>query len=149
MGKQVRSVTPEAMALLEAYGWPGNVRELQSAVKSALIHATGEFLTPDCLPADLRPGASVKRNPPAVEEALDVVQLARDLIRAEEPGLYDKLIARVDRAVLAEVLRQVRGNQVRASEVLGIARNTLRSKLRAAGLAVEKQVGSDPDQGGQ
>ena len=73
----------------------------------------------------------------------------RDLIRAGETGLYEKLITRVDRVVLAEVLRQVRGNQVRASELLGIARNTLRSKLRAAGLAVEKQVGFDPDQDGQ
>jgi len=85
----------------------------------------------------------------AADEILDVVRLARELIRSGETGLYEKLIARVDRAVLAEVLRQTRGNQVRASELLGIARNTLRSKLRAAGLAVEKQVGSDQDQDGQ
>ena len=46
-------------------------------------------------------------------------------------------------------MRHVRGNQVRASEVLGIARNTLRAKLRAAGLAVAKHLRSDPDQDGQ
>ncbi|MFO0891434.1 MAG: sigma-54 dependent transcriptional regulator [Isosphaeraceae bacterium] len=149
MGKQVRAVAPEVMAVLTAHDWPGNVRELQAVLKSALVHAAGELLTADCLPAELRPGGNAARIALAGEEALDIVRLARELIRSGESGLYEKLIARVDRAVLSEVLRQTRGNQVRASELLGISRNTLRSKLRASGLAVEKQVGSDQDQDGQ
>jgi two-component system nitrogen regulation response regulator GlnG len=50
LGRRVRMVTPEAVALLKAYKWPGNVRELQSAIKYAIVHATGEILTEDCLP---------------------------------------------------------------------------------------------------
>ena len=50
LGKQVRSVVARGLGLLEAYDWPGNVRELQAAIKYALVQATGEVLTPDCLP---------------------------------------------------------------------------------------------------
>ncbi len=149
MGKQVGSVSPEAMAALASYDWPGNIRELQASIKYAMVQASGEVLTPDCLPADLRPGASPPPPPGASEESLDVVRLVRELLRSGETDLYAKVGLQVDRAVLTEVLRHARGNQVRASEILGIARNTLRSKLRAAGLAIEKQVESDPDQAGQ
>ena len=56
LDRRVRSAAPEALRLLQEYDWPGNVRELQSAVRYALVHATGEVLTPDCLPAHIREG---------------------------------------------------------------------------------------------
>ena len=95
------------------------------------------------------PGSTPDPGRPVHEQVLEVVRLVRGHIRAGEADLYQKVTSAVERVVLAEVLRHVGGNQVRASEILGIARNTLRSKLRAAGLAVEKQVGFDPGQDGQ
>jgi two-component system nitrogen regulation response regulator GlnG len=50
--------------------------------------------------------------------------------------------------VVEAVIRHERGNQVRASEVLGIARNTLRAKIRAAGLEVTKQLAPESEQAG-
>lgn len=150
LGKQVRTVAPETMRLLVSKDWPGNVRELQATIKYALVHATGELLTLDCLPAPLR--GEVAPAPPAAAptekgtEGLDVGRLVRSLIQSGDHDLYQKVIAEVDRVVLKEVLNSVRGNQFRASEILGISRNTLRSKLRAAKLAVEKQVWSESDQ---
>jgi DNA-binding NtrC family response regulator len=150
MGKRVRSVTLEVLDLMRAHAWPGNVRELQAVVKSALVHATGEVLTAACLPETLQPGSSAPRpRPPAEEAALDVARLVRGLLLDGAGGLYQKVISEVDRVVLDEVIRHVRGNQVRASEVLGISRTTLRAKLRTVQKLGANEPGADSGQAGQ
>jgi DNA-binding NtrC family response regulator len=151
MDKEVRSVAPEAMNVLQAHDWPGNVRELQAAIKRAMVHATGGVLTPDCLPKGLDAATPTIKSQPASDEAetLEIAGLVRSLLQEGESDLYLKVFSAVDRVVLKEVLRHVRGNQVQASEVLGISRNTLRTKLRAARLAVEKQLAPESDQPGQ
>jgi DNA-binding protein Fis len=70
---------------------------------------------------------------------LDVRDLVRNLLSAKERGIYRKVCVAVDRFVLEAVLRQVKGSQVQASELLGISRTTLRAKLRSLGMAIEKQ----------
>nr|WP_026011958.1 sigma-54 dependent transcriptional regulator [Singulisphaera acidiphila] len=149
LGKQVRTISPETMHLLESREWPGNVRELQATIKYALVHATGDILTLDCLPAALRSeSASTPAFSMAETEVLDIARLVRSLIQGGDHDLYQKVISAVDRVVLKEVLNSVHGNQFRASELLGISRNTLRSKIRAAKLAIEKQVWSESDHDG-
>lgn len=142
LGKRVTSVAPEAMRLLEAYSWPGNVRELQSAIKHAYVQSAGEVIAADCLPSQLRsePPATSLDAASADGGRLDVHELVADLLRAGESDIYQKVNAAVDRVVLETVLRQVKGNQVQASEVLGISRTTLRAKLRSLGLSIEKQL---------
>jgi two-component system nitrogen regulation response regulator GlnG len=145
LGKQVRSVAPEAMRLLREHGWPGNVRELHSALKYALVQATGEVLTTDCLPENVR-GRPREPSGTAETAGLDVVALVESLLQAGEPDVYRAVSLAVDRVVLGMVLRRVKGNQVQASQLLGISRTTLRAKLRSLGLAVEKQLLSDAGQ---
>lgn len=127
VGRRVTSVAPEAVRLLEAYDWPGNVRELQGAVKTALVNATSDVLTPDCLPEAIRTmGERVERT---ADGSLDVAQLARQLIAGGTGHVYRKVVLAVDRVVLDEALRVTDGNQVEASALLGISRTTLRAKL--------------------
>jgi len=76
---------------------------------------------------------------------LDVDRLVDSLLQAGELEIYQKVSLAVDRTTLVAVLRFVKGNQVRASELLGISRTTLRAKLRSLGLAIEKQVLSEPN----
>jgi two-component system nitrogen regulation response regulator GlnG len=147
LGRNLHSVTPEALARLEAFAWPGNVRQLQSVLKYAVIQAPGDVLTLECLPEDLRhdPAAPAADRPAPPAGALDVAHLTDRLLRAGEPDIYRLVCLEMDRVVLGAVLRHVGGNQVRASQLLGISRTTLRAKLRALGLAAEKAPLPDPD----
>jgi two-component system nitrogen regulation response regulator GlnG len=140
LAKPVSTILPEAMALLEAHDWPGNVRELQSAVKYAVVLATGEALTPACLPANLQTDASwAQKTQTAVDtQAFELAPFVRGLLHAGTPEIYQKVGLECDRIILREVLQHVRGNQLQASQLLGISRNTLRAKLRLLNMAVEK-----------
>jgi two-component system nitrogen regulation response regulator GlnG len=129
LGKPLTGVSAAALAVLERYPWPGNVRELQNVVGFSAIHATGDELTPESLPAALRGGVATAATTTG-EGLPDVRRLVRDLIAAGSLDLYRRVLAEVDRTVLADVLAHVSGNQVHASELLGISRNTLRAKLQ-------------------
>ncbi len=143
LGLDLRGFAPEALEVLEKYSWPGNVRELQSAVKQAMLNASGHLILPEFLPDDVRRGAgvlpttTVETNSPA-EGALDLAALVENLVQSGEKGIYDRIIAAVDRLVLTRVLRHTHGHQSQASELLGLNRGTLRHKLRTLGLALDK-----------
>jgi two-component system nitrogen regulation response regulator GlnG len=107
-----------------------------------MVHATGEVLTPDCLPEICRPAHASSLSPvsaPApIGGSLEVSQYVRQLLENHPAEVYRQVTAAVDRVLLDEVLRHVKGNQLQAAELLGISRTTLRAKLRSLGLAVEK-----------
>jgi two-component system nitrogen regulation response regulator GlnG len=147
LGRAVHSVTPEALRCLESHDWPGNVRQLQSVLKYAMIRATGEVLTPDCLPENFRPNSLAPSPQPSTPgaTAFDPAAFTDALLRAGEPDIYRRVSLEVDRVVLDTVLRHVKGNQVHASELLGISRTTLRAKLRALGMTVEKHLLPEAD----
>ena len=135
LGKAVRGIDPAALAALEGYSWPGNVRELENAIRYAVVQAVGEVLTLDCLPAAVRGG------PPApAATGLDVAALVADLLRVGSTEVYRQVTQAIDRVVLSAVLEHARGNQKQASDLLGISRTTLRAKLQALGLGVERQL---------
>lgn len=140
-GSRVRAVSSETMRLLTAHSWPGNVRELQNTIRYALIHSTGDVLGVDALPEAIHHhvGGSV---PQAREEfgAFDLQRLVEEMLATGEMDIYRRAMLEADRVILESVLRHVRGNQVQASELLGISRTTLRARMRALGMVLEKQV---------
>lgn len=131
VGKHVRAASDEALRLLRDYPWPGNVRELQGAIKYALVNATDEVLTPDCLPASIRRAAIAWEIAAATDGQGSVAALVRRRLAAGQLDVYHKVLLAVDRAVLEEVLQHVHGSQVEAARRLGISRTTLRAKLQA------------------
>lgn len=150
IGKNVRTMAPDAIRLLTAYHWPGNVRELQSCIKHAMVNARGDVLTLESFPNNLvtaaDPANTQRKSTPG---ALDVNGLVHLLLRAGGREIYRDVQLAVDRAVLTEVLRHVQGNQVEASRLLGISRTTLRAKLQMLGMKLPREYTSDPDQAGQ
>lgn len=141
MGKPIRSVSSETMNLLVNHHWGGNVRELQSAIKYALVHSRGDAITSECLPASLD-SATLNDQPTddSTGRLRDVAGLVSSLLKSGEPEIYRQVSHLVDRVVIEAALKHAKGNQVQASEMLGISRTTLRAKLRVLGIAVEKQT---------
>jgi two-component system nitrogen regulation response regulator GlnG len=78
--------------------------------------------------------------PIAAPGVLEIGELVRRLLRDGERHIYRQVGVAVDRAVIEAVLHHTRGSQLKASRLLGMSRGTLRGKLRALGLAVEKLV---------
>ena len=107
-GERLR-VTDSALEALRAHPWPGNVRELENVVERALLLARGERLEAEdfALPRQAAPAG-----------------------RAE----LRRSIAERERDELAAALTEARGNVCEAARALGLARSTLRSRLRRLGL---------------
>jgi two-component system nitrogen regulation response regulator GlnG len=148
LGLDLRGFAPEALELLQANDWPGNVRELQSVIKEGMLHASGHIVVPEFLPEGLRrqrpAGAALPRAP---GPELDLPAFIDNLLRAGERDVYGRVLEAVERLLLARVLRETHGHQAQASDILGINRTTLRAKLRALGLAVDKVLTEEADAG--
>jgi two-component system nitrogen regulation response regulator GlnG len=140
LARTIHSVAPEAQQLLARYDWPGNVRQLQSALKYAIVQASGDVLTVDYLPEIVRSGAMPAAKAALISETnmAGLVSFTMELLREGELDIYRRVSVEMDRVVLRAVLDHVRGNQVKASEILGISRTTLRAKLRALNLGWDR-----------
>ena len=127
--RDVKGAAPETLEVLSGYCWPGNVRELQGVVKSALVNATSDVITPDCLPDAVRAGSAGGLDH-LRDTRFDLTGFVARLLRQHEDDIYRKVLLAVDRIVLDEALHAADGNQVEASRLLGISRTTLRAKLQ-------------------
>jgi DNA-binding protein Fis len=72
--------------------------------------------------------------------ATGLVDFTQGLLREGKGDIYYRVSTGVERVVLEAVLRHFEGNQVKASEMLGISRTTLRSKMRALRIEIRKEV---------
>ena len=124
-------VSPEAMELFRNHAWPGNVRELRNAVERGVVLARGATVRPEHLPEGVV-------SPKPLGET-DLEARTRDLVerlisQAPAGGAFRYLEARWEKAALRRALELTQGNQVKAAELLGINRMTLRKKMEQYGL---------------
>jgi two-component system nitrogen regulation response regulator GlnG len=145
MGREVKEAAPEAMARLRGYPWPGNIRELQSVLKQALLRASGTVLLSAFLP-DLSGGAGEPGPAAPAGDELGLESFIRQRLGPDAQDLYADTHRQVDRVLLPLVLEYTGGNQHQAARLLGIARQTLRQKLRDLGLHVTHSVEAEEDE---
>jgi two-component system nitrogen regulation response regulator GlnG len=130
-----RGLTPEAMVLLQNHAWPGNVRELEHALQRAALLSPDALLNPADFP-DLLSELQPERNEASLE-GLIAAKLQSSLAQLdiqEMDNLYDMVLHQMERPLINIVLDKTRGNQVKAADVLGINRNTLRKKIQILGI---------------
>lgn len=132
-----RGFAPETIERFQRYGWPGNVRELQGVIQQAMLNASGHLILPEFLPQafDVPEPTEGAKSEGAPFDLLPFVERA---LAEQEGRVHEAVVAAVERILFAHVLRHTRGNQVRASEILGLNRATLRHRLRSLKLAVDK-----------
>jgi two-component system nitrogen regulation response regulator GlnG len=129
LGRDVREVSEETLARLRVYSWPGNIRELQSVLKQAILRATGPVLLPVMLPE-----MTTEPAPTASDESASAAPGLEEFIRQRldegSEALHDEVHRELDRLLLPLVMEYTRGNQFQAAKILGVARQTLRRRLR-------------------
>jgi two-component system nitrogen regulation response regulator GlnG len=142
LGTNIVGVTDEVRDLLMRHHWPGNVRELENTLLRAAVLARGRTLVPEdfVLAGQARPlAAEVLPLEDAVRQRLaELLDSGGDGIQ----DLYNALITTVERPLIEVVLERAGGNQVKAADMLGINRNTLRKKITELGIPIRRVVGS-------
>jgi len=151
-GLPVKHLDKAAMARLQRYAWPGNVRELENLCRrlSALYaeETIGEDVVDSELAETVEHGAAPGETGPdslssAVERHLAAYFGAhQDGLPAA--GLYDRVLREIERPLVTLSLTATRGNQIKAAELLGLNRNTLRKKIRELDIPVVRGVRSEP-----
>ena len=138
-GLPFKTFTPAALRRLRAHSWPGNVRELENLIRRLAVLYSEETIDETCIVAELEetgtpepPEPQAGADPPlatAVERHLERWLDAFD--GTDMPtGIYHRILAEVEKPLIRRILQATRGNQIRAAEMLGLNRNTLRKKIR-------------------
>ena len=142
------SVSTRAIQRLTDYPWPGNVAELKAIARRLVVRVTR---------AKIEAG-DVDEILPVVAARVPLEDLAfEEMVKAKLAGLlaridgypvhdlYEKVVARVERPLFDLVLAHTGGNQLKAAEILGLNRNTLRKKLADLGIAQRKRKAGRED----
>jgi transcriptional regulator with GAF, ATPase, and Fis domain len=145
--RYVVHIDRSALDALSSYHWPGNVRELQNYIERAVVMAPGDELTLDLLPDTLRGIPATKLRGPRLKgtdlESLTFELVQQGLLTASpnETNLHAKIVDKVERELIVQVLAACDSVQIKAAARLGINRNTLHKKLKDYGLEEVNEKG--------
>ena len=137
-GLPAKRIEPAAVERLKRYRWPGNVRELENLVRRLAALYPQETISEGIIEVEL--------DQPAVAADMDGEGSEETLSRSVErhlngyfqgfgdalppPGLYHRILREIEYPLIGAALAATNGNQIKAAELLGVNRNTLRKKIR-------------------
>jgi two-component system nitrogen regulation response regulator GlnG len=146
-GLPVKTLDTEALEVLKAHRWPGNVRELENLVRRLVALYNQELIGAEIVRAELSEAPAPKGEPASAGESLSgsVERHLREYFSAHRgglpaPGLYGRVLREIERPLIELTLFATRGNQIRAAQLLGLNRNTLRKKIRDLDIQVIRGV---------
>jgi two-component system nitrogen regulation response regulator GlnG len=148
-GLPLKQLEEPAMDRLRRHRWPGNVRELENLARRLAALYPQETISASVIEAELsQPGITATDNESKTEQGL-ASAVERHLAKyfstfgdaLPPPGLYHRILREVEHPLLSVTLAATRGNQIRAADLLGVNRNTLRKKIRDLDIQVFRTTG--------
>jgi nitrogen regulation protein NR(I) len=142
--KGIVGMTPSSMEKVSSYGWPGNVRQLENVLKRAMVLCQGEWILEDELVFEK--GWEKRETPEELgkkpmEDLLDI--LFEELSKASSSSPEWDMISTIERGMILRTLQKTNGNQVRAAQLLGMNRSTLRGKMERYNIRKEVLVSEE------
>ena len=143
-GLDQKTFDRDAMERMKRYAWPGNVRELENLVRRLAALYAQDTITGDVIESELA-SARPSLNDGAVGDREVLGDGLESYLQAHfreygealpPPGLYNRILRKVEVPLITTALAATRGNQIKAAEVLGLNRNTLRKKIRELDIKV-------------
>lgn len=140
-----KAIEPGAIERLKAHPWHGNIRELENFIRRITALHSQDILTTEIVDQELTEELPNSLGDQGNAEAQDLSERVEQYLSGyfasfgkelPPPGLYDRVIRQVELPLLTAALAATRGNQIRAAELLGLNRNTLRSRIRALDIRV-------------
>ncbi len=145
-GLQTKRISAGGIEMMKRYPWPGNVRELENLIRRlAALYAQDE-ISAEIIEGELKtveqpamPGGRLLPDDLSINQAVEhYLQRYFASFGSELPpsGLYQRVLAEVEYPLVLASMTATRGNQIKAAELLGLNRNTLRKKIRELGVNV-------------
>ncbi len=153
---EATGISPKAMEALMAYDWPGNIRQLENVIRRAMVMCNGSIVNIDHLEfgpeseraeearratvtAQSAPGAlqpALAGSLPPIPSPDDMDHLVERLLSSGKAALIEDM----EKLLIGRALEKLNGNQLQTAKLLGITRNTLRSRIEKYGLRPKVKV---------
>ena len=137
LNKSVKGVSKPAMKKILRFDWPGNVNELKNAIKSAVAMCRGTSIVIEDLPSDVA-GVRASRRKEAFQTWMLnewIEDELKNYKKSIHKGAYfSYIVTTVEKELIKQVLERTSGKKIETAEILGITRNTLRTKMTNYGL---------------
>ncbi|MFD1197136.1 nitrogen regulation protein NR(I) [Brucella gallinifaecis] len=147
-GLPEKRITSAGFEMMRRYPWPGNVRELENLVRRLSALYPQDEISPEIIESELKSEVSKMDIPIAVAGDIENITISQVVeqnmqryfasfgVDLPPPGLYHRVLAELEYPLILACLTATRGNQIKAAEILGLNRNTLRKKIRELGVNI-------------
>ena len=141
--KRKLSIEDAALIYLKSYNWPGNIQELKNLIERLSLSLSNDNITVSDIEEHLKSSFEINDDDQTISLEKLVEKRINNLISSinddvTELNVYNDFIKTVEKPLIENILNYTRGNQIKASSILGLNRNTLRKKISELGVTVRK-----------